>query len=267
MNRTILLLLGVVLFSCNNQAADEKPAVTNASIPEQEKKLRDLVAQYPDSFQLANNLVDYFATNGDYGSAIKENNLLLKKYGDIPQLWDAKARLHFLNQDTAAAIKALENTVALEPRPEYIISLATIYAQTRNPAAIGWADTILAKSSGKGVLQATFIKGLYYSNAGETDKAISAFDECLKTDYTYMDAYREKAIMLYNAGKYLDALKVLELELSLSTTNEEAYYWTGRCFEKLGKKEQAIQNYQLAVQIDKDYAEAKDALAKLGVTP
>ncbi len=264
MNKAILFLLSVVLFSCGNNAVEKQPG-TNSPMPEQEKKLRNLIAQYPDSLKLGNNLVDYFATNGDYESAIKENNLLLKNNSGNSQLWDAKARLHFLNQDTAGAIKAMEKTVAIEPRPEYIISLATIYAQTKNPAAIALADTILTRSNGKGALQATFIKGLYYSSAGETEKAISFFDQCLKIDYTYLDAYREKAITFYNAGKYLDALKVLELEQSLSTTNEEAYYWTGRCFEKLGKKEQAIQNYQLALQVDKDYAEAKDALAKLGV--
>ena len=39
----------------------------------------------------------------------------------------------------------------------------------------------------------------------------------------------------------------------------------GKCFEKLDKKEQAIQNYQLALQFDPNYIEAKDALGKLGV--
>ena len=65
--------------------------------------------------------------------------------------------------------------------------------------------------------------------------------------------------------QYVDALKVLELSLVIKKTNEEAYYWMGRCFEKLDKKEQAIQNYQLALQMAPDYIEAKDALGKLGV--
>jgi tetratricopeptide (TPR) repeat protein len=39
----------------------------------------------------------------------------------------------------------------------------------------------------------------------------------------------------------------------------------GRCYEKLDRKKEAIQNYQLALQIDPDYIEAKDALGKLGV--
>jgi len=37
----------------------------------------------------------------------------------------------------------------------------------------------------------------------------------------------------------------------------------GKCYEKLGDKKEAIENYQIALQIDKDFIEAKDALTKL----
>jgi cytochrome c-type biogenesis protein CcmH/NrfG len=39
----------------------------------------------------------------------------------------------------------------------------------------------------------------------------------------------------------------------------------GRCYEKLGKKEDAVEFYRTALQLSPDYIEAKDALAKLGV--
>ena len=51
---------------------------------------------------------------------------------------------------------------------------------------------------------------------------------------------------------------------ALQSTFDEAYYWMGRCYEKLGDKKEAVTNYQNAIQIDPEYAEAKDALAKLG---
>jgi len=38
----------------------------------------------------------------------------------------------------------------------------------------------------------------------------------------------------------------------------------GRCNEKLGNKDEAIKNYQAALQIDKNYIEAKNALTRLG---
>ena len=66
-------------------------------------------------------------------------------------------------------------------------------------------------------------------------------------------------------GKYLDALKTLELALAVKKTYDEAYYWMGRCYEKLGKREEAIENYRTALQLTPDYIEAKDALGKIGV--
>jgi tetratricopeptide (TPR) repeat protein len=176
-----------------------------------------------------------------------------------------KAMLLSESGDTAKAITAWENLVTIDPKPDYVIALGTLYAFTKNPLAIAMADALLQAPKAKAEQQAIFIKGLYYSETGDKKTAIDFFDKCLQLDFTYLFAYREKAICLYDLGKYLDALKVLELSITVNKNNEEAYFWMGRCFEKLGKKEQAIQNYQLAMQLAPDYVEAKDALANLGV--
>lgn len=266
MNKTIFLffILSSIAFSCTNNS-NQTTTAEDKEIPEQEKKLRELIKQYPDSIALWNNLIDYFASNGNYQGAIKENNKLVLKDSSNADFWDSKGRLHFLDKDTLNAVIAFERAIKISPNPKYIISLGALYAQTKNPAALVLADELFEETKGGAALQATFIKGLYYSYAGDKMKAISYFDDCLHIDYTFLDAYREKAIALYETQKYVDALKVLEVELAISKTNEEAYFWMGRCFEKLEKKEQAIQNYQLALQIDPGYIEAKDALGKLGV--
>lgn len=133
--------------------------------------------------------------------------------------------------------------------------------------ALEMADALLMAPKANAQLQALFVKGLYYSTTGNKTKAIDFFNKCLSIDYSFLFAYREKAICFYDMGKYLEALKVLELSLAVKRTNEEAYYWMGRCFEKLNKKEEAIQNYRLALQFDPEYIEAKDALGKMGITP
>ena len=53
--------------------------------------------------------------------------------------------------------------------------------------------------------------------------------------------------------------------VKVQNTFDEGYYWMGRCYEKLGKRKEAIDNYQLALQIDANYIEAKDALGRLGI--
>jgi tetratricopeptide (TPR) repeat protein len=265
MNKAFFTLLAVLFFSCCNNTSNEKNTAGSANIPEQEKQLRDLAAQYPDSLLLKENLIQYFRENGNYGQAIAETGYALQKDSLNGRLWYMKATLLSENEDTTQAIKAWEKVVAINPQPENILSLGSLYALTKNPLALSLADALLQAPKANAQVQALFIKGLYYSTAGDKTQAIDLFNKCLSLDYSFLFAYREKAICLYDLGKYVDALKVLETSLFVKKTNEEAYYWMGRCFEKIGKKEEAIQNYQLALQFDPKYIEAKDALGKLGV--
>ena len=80
-----------------------------------------------------------------------------------------------------------------------------------------------------------------------------------------MDAYREKAIALYDLGNYEEALQVLEKAIKLRNNFDEGYYYKGRCLEKLNRTPEAIDAYQMALMFDTAYIEAKDALGKLGI--
>ncbi|MEO6233006.1 MAG: tetratricopeptide repeat protein [Ferruginibacter sp.] len=256
----ILLPATFLVISCNNN--DSKGT---ESIPATEQTIRNQIKQYPDSLELHNKLVDYFASNNDYGAALKETNIVIKKDSSNPTLWDAKARLLFLNGDTTGAIDALNRAIEIFPDPQYIISLGTIYAQTNNPLALAMADALLNAPRANAALQALFIKGLYYSYSGDKAQAVSFFDKCLTTDYTFLDAYREKAIALYEMAKYEEALKVLETATTVQKTYEEGWYWMGKCYQKLNKNKEAIESYRMALQFDPEFIEAKDALGKLGV--
>lgn len=265
MNKILFAFLAVIFFSCNNNTADEKKFSNNTAMPEQEKNLRALMDQYPDSLLLKENLIQYFRENGNYGQAIAETGYALQKDSMNARLWYIKATLLSENEDTLHAIKAWEKVVDLNPLPENLLSMGSLYALSKNPLALTMANALLMAPKANAQVQALFIKGLYYSTTGDKTQAIIFFDKCLSLNYNFLFAYREKAICLYDLGKYLDALKVLELSLAVKKENDEAYYWMGRCFEKLSKKEEAIQNYQLALQFDPNYIEAKDALGKLGI--
>lgn len=235
------------------------------TVPEQEKQLRALVAQYPDSLLLKENLVQYFRENGNYGAAIESTTSFLIKDSLNDRLLDIKATLHFENGDTINAIKAFEKAISINPQPEYIISLGSLYAQTKDSMALVMADALLQAPAANAQKQALFIKGLYFSYSGDKLKAISFFDDCLKIDYRDILAYREKAICLYDLSRYAAALDFLEKAVTVQNTFDEGYYWMGRCYEKLDKKKEAIQSYQQALQIDPDYLEAKDALGRMGI--
>jgi tetratricopeptide (TPR) repeat protein len=261
MIKTILsavLLLALLQTSCNSQTNNDQPVVKNE---EDEKK--EMIKEYPDSFLLKQQLVEYYQKNGQLSQALSETENMLKQDTANAALWNTKANLYFDNDDTLNAIYSLEKATHFKAIPEYLKSLGSLYAETKNPLALVIADSLLNNPKSNSQEQALFIKGLYYSCIGNKQKAISFFDVCLSMDYNDMFSYREKAMCLYDMNKYNDALAVLQKATAIKSNYDEAYYWMGRCYEKLGDKDEAIENYHTALGIDKNYIEAKDALAKL----
>lgn len=258
----LLYLPFIALIACNN---NEKAVQQDSGIPAREKELTSLTEQYPDSALLVENLVQYYRENGNYSSAIAAMNKALKKDSTNARFWDIKGILHIENGDTALSLQSLERSVDLFPQPDVVISLGILYAQTKNANALAVADGLILADKAKAEKEALFIKGLYYSAIGEKNKAISLFDQCLSLNYSFMEAYREKAIALYDLGKYQEAITTLDRATTLQNNFDEGYYYKGRCFEKLNKIPEAIESYQTALMYDPGYIEAKDALGKLGV--
>lgn len=254
----------LLLQACNGANESKEPAdVENRSTIEDQ--LKASVKQFPDSLLLKENLIQYYRENGNYDGALHEVNRALQSDSANARLWDIKAILHSENEDTAAAINAFEKAVDIVAEPADIISLATLYAQTKNSKALELADALLLADRAKADKEAVFIKGLYFSSTGQKEKAIRFFDECLSMDYTFMYAYREKCLALYDLGKFQPALDVINKALTLQNGYEEGYYYQGKCLERLNRPAEAIEAYQTALMYAPDYIEAKEALARLGV--
>ena len=257
----ILYSLLLLLYSCQNSEGNKNAT----GIPSKEQQLINDVTQFPDSTLPVENLAQYYRENGNYDFALRSINNALKKDSLNARFWDVKATLHFEQGDTTAAIIAFEKSVDINPQPEVIISLGILYAQTKNPMALAMADGLIMGTKAEAQKEALFIKGLFYSFNNDKKKAIEFFDKCLALSYSFMDAYREKAIALYDLGKYAEALNVLDKAVTLQNNFDEGYYYMGQCLEKLNKQDEAIAMYQRALMYDPGYIEAKQALAKLGV--
>jgi tetratricopeptide (TPR) repeat protein len=70
-------------------------------------------------------------------------------------------------------------------------------------------------------------------------------------------------MIFYRQKNYDEALKEFQYASKISYTNADSYYWTGRCYEAIGKKEEALDYYTQAVQFDRDFTEAKEAIKRL----
>jgi tetratricopeptide (TPR) repeat protein len=227
------------------------------------ESLKAAVRRYPDSLMLVQELIEEYRNQNFYDSAILLTDQQIRKDSNNAYLWNIKATLYFESADTMKAIESLEKAIEIFPLPEYLAALGTVYAEIKSKNALMIADELLEKNKTKSAKDAWFIKGLYYNYVNQPEKAITYLDSCLTNDYTYMYAYREKAIALYNLGKYKDAIEVLKRAVTIQNNFDEGYYWLGRCYEKLDKKEEAIESYQNALLYDKNFIEAKTALERI----
>lgn len=247
------------LFSCTNEKKESKSSSKQNTLG----SLKSAVAKYPDSLLLVHDLIEQYRNEGHYDSALAITDREILKDSGNAFLWNIKATLYFENEDTLMAIDALEHAINIYPLPEYLAALGTVYAQIRNRNAIHIADELIQINNERSTKHAFFIKGLYYNFAGKPDSAILFLDRSLQLDYTYMYAYREKAIALYELKKYEEAINVLRRAVTIQNNFDEGYYWMGKAYEKLDQKEDAILCYQNALLYDKDYIEAREALDRL----
>lgn len=257
----ILVLVLMSIISCNN---DEKGDKSSATISAKEKTLREAIQKYPDSIPLRDSLIFYLESLDNIDLAIAETNKAIEIDSTNIDLFDTKARLYLVGKkDTANAILAFEKAVQILPVPELLMSLGTLYAQTKNAKALAVTDMLVKADNGKAAKEGIFLSGLYYSALGDKSKAISVFDRCLAMDYGFMPGYLEKAIALYDQSKYEDAIKVLEKAVTLQNRFDEGHYWLGRCLEKMNRIPEALEEYRTALMYDPEYAEAREALNKL----
>ncbi len=268
-NKLIFIIL--VTFLCNacndvNKKKESTSITNTSSASATEAALKVALDKSPDSTLLIQNLVEYYAVAQNYDAALATVDKALKRDIANPYLWDMKSIVAGQKGDTAQAISAMEKAIQILPNPEFVISLGALYAETGNQKALELADALLVGSKAKAEKEAHFIKGLYYSFKNEKETAIPFFNKCMALDYTFVQAYLEKALALFDLKKYVAAADVLEKAVTVQNQFERGYYYLGQCYEKLNRTQEAIEVYQRALIIDPKYVEVKDALGKLGVS-
>jgi tetratricopeptide (TPR) repeat protein len=265
MQHIFVIFIITILFSCNGDEKKIAP-VSNTTINENDEiALKEAVLKNPDSANFMKNLIFYYLEKGNNDKALTTINNALLKDSSNAYLWDLKSIATAERGDTAGSIKALENAISILPLPEYIISLGNLYAMTGDIKALEMADALLAGDKAKAEKEAYYIKGLYYRYKNEQAKSIPFFDKAIVSDYNFMLAYLEKGLALYDLQKYSESASVFEQSIKVQNKFEQGYYYLGQCYEKLHLVKDAIEVYQMALQLDADYIEAKDALGKLGV--
>lgn len=253
-------LLAITLISCNN--SNTKKDVTQ--FPQYINELISATNKYPDSLSLKISLVNALDSLGFYKEAIQQVDSLITTDSLNFGFWNAKAHLQENAKDTFAAIVSYKRAVKIYAAPDAMLSLANLYAETKNDSALLLCKAVNNLSADrKYTADCKFIEGIYFSRTGNTQKAIELFDECINNRYTYVVAYLEKGFIFYDAKQYKEALNIFTLAATVSNVYADAYYWQAKCHEAMNNKKEALVNYEKALALDKNFVEAKEGIERM----
>ncbi len=226
--------------------------------------LQEAIKELPESIFLQLSLAKAYVNAAKEDSALLICDALLILEPDQVNTLLLQAELLEKKGDIASSVQALEKAnIALPGNKEIIDKLMYQYAETKNPKALQIAEAIIQQDSLRMHTGAHYIKGIYYDNIGDKTKAIKAFDDAIKNDHRYLNAYIEKGKIYLSQNKTKEALSSFTLANTVSPSFPDAWYWIGRCQELMGQKAEAKLNYEKAYGLDKSFTEAKEAAAKL----
>ncbi len=226
--------------------------------------LQGALKEFPESILLRLSLGRSYDALDKTDEAVKVCDEILQLNPEQVDVLVFKSDLLEKKGNNGEAISLLEKARSLTPfDPELNFNLAFKYAENKNPKAIALCDS-LAKADKDGIqAEPYYYKGIYFSNIGDKAKAIEQFNEAIKHDYYFLNAYIEKGRVFYDQKKFEEAYKVFNLAMSISPKFADAYFWMGRSQEAMGEKEEARLNYQRAYGLDKTFTEAKDAADRI----
>jgi tetratricopeptide (TPR) repeat protein len=225
--------------------------------------LEDCIHRFPANAQFKRLYGENLSETGRKSEALEWFDQMVQENPGDFETWYEKGLLQLQRKDTAQAILSLKKAYELQPIHTYALELAHVYAETGNPATLALCDEVAAQDSAGEWVDPFFIKGIYYSNTRQYNPALIAFDSCIHRDWTFTDAYIEKGIVLFKQKNYDEALHTFHMAATVSNTNPDAYFWMGRCYEVINKKEEARINYERALALDRNFVEARAALKRL----
>ncbi len=226
--------------------------------------LRTAIAALPQSTLLPLTLAHAYANLGRANEALQLANELLARNPQQVDVLKMKADLLAGKDSIPEAIAVLEDAYRLTPYDvELNYQLALQYAQTKNPKVLLLCDSLSRQEGAARHAEPSYYRGIYYANTGSAAKAMQQFEDAIRRDYTFLDAYIEKASLLYDQKKYQEAYNTAVLAVNVSAKYADGYYWMAKCEEAEGQKADALLNYQRAYGLDKTMGEAKAAIDRL----
>lgn len=264
----IITFLFFIVMACHQAKTDKQFDNTIAKnttiINPYISKLQQAVNAHPDSISLRMKLLDAYDSLNMFKPAVQQIDSLIMNDKFNYELWYRKGHLLENAEDTAGSIDAYKHAIEIYPDANALLSLANLYAEQKNINAIELCNQVLDLKLGRETdANCSFIEGVYYARTGQTEKALTMFNQSINLNFTLMEAYMEKGFIYFDRKNYTQALQIFQLASKVNNTYADAYYWQAKCYEAMQNKNEAIKNYQTSLTLDPTMHEAVTAINRL----
>lgn len=262
---TVIFSCVVLLLSCKDKKQADNTAGSK-ELPGYVKDLAERVKQYPDSTGLRFRLIEAYDSLGMIKEALAHADSLTTKDSLNNAVWMKKGMLQEKIKDTTGAIASYTISVNIYPAIDAQLYLANLYAERKSDTALFLVNNVARTMfDSRTLAECDFIAGVYHARKGNTNMAGQLFSRCISQDPKFMEAYIEKGLLYFDQKKFDEALKIFQAAGNVEPTYADAFYYQAKCYEALGKTQEAINMYQQSLRLDPGLKESHDALTRLGV--
>lgn len=257
----LFILFTALNFSCGNEKNSEKTDSVNSRLD----SLNQLVEKYPDSIQLQLSLQEALYIHGDTTKALDNLLFLIQKFPAKKELQNAVALIQLQKGDTAYAIQALLQSLAIDQnQPDVEFELAFLEAAQKNKDALIIADRMINRYTERDIqAKGHFSKGIYFANTSLPKEAIQEFDSAIIKNFTLVDAYVEKGILLLENGKINESIATLSKATALDKNNADVLFWLGKAHQQKKEFSQALIYFSETLKLDPTNNSAKSAIEEI----
>ena len=262
-------LLGAVvlaLVSCEgNRDKGRDTKASDADDSSETGRLESELKRNPASVGARLALSDLMEQTSDPKAAarILEEGLSLDSTAIV--LWNRLASVRLASTDTPGALSAIDASLRIDPgQADIRLEKGFILAARNDSLALRLADGILSMPDRQSLHpMALYLKGVYHGNTGQRARAVAMYDECIRSDFNFVDAYIEKGILQLEGGRAEEALQTFERALLIANTDADVYYWKGRGLEATGLLEEASDQYAKALGLDPGLKAASEGVERI----
>jgi tetratricopeptide (TPR) repeat protein len=260
---SIIIFVSLLAGACKSDKEKNTPGAKE--LPGYVNDLAERVNKHPDSTGLRFLLIEAYDSLGMFQEAIAQTDSIIKGDSTNNAVWMRKGMLQESAKDTLGAIRSYKRSIAIYPAVDAQLSLANLFAERKNDTALLLVMNVARMMPDNLTLaNCDFIAGVYHSRKGHVKMAEELFNRCISENIGLMEAYIEKGLLYFDQKKFDEALKIFQTATSVNGKYADAFYYQARCYEAMGKTQEAVSLYKQALSIDPGLKEAAAALNRLG---